>query len=50
MTASGDLALSVAGHDTRQLLGWLGITILVVAFAHWAAVRRGGWRFVRRRL
>jgi hypothetical protein len=50
MTASGDLALSVAGHDTRQLFGWLGITILVMALAHWAALRRGGWRFVRRRL
>ncbi|MFI1382789.1 hypothetical protein [Embleya sp. NPDC020886] len=50
MTGSEDLAMQVAGHDVTTLLGYAGILILVYALAHWAAMRRGGWRFVRRRL
>ncbi|MFI1577372.1 hypothetical protein [Embleya sp. NPDC020630] len=50
MTGSEDLAMRVAGHDVMTLLGWTGILVLVFALAHWAAMRRGGWRFVRRRL
>ncbi|MYS87619.1 hypothetical protein [Embleya scabrispora] len=50
MTGSEDLAMQVAGQDLTTLLGYTGIVILVFALAHWAAMRRGGWRFVRRRL
>ncbi|MFF7249132.1 hypothetical protein ACFZBU_35085 [Embleya sp. NPDC008237] len=50
MTGSEDLAMQVAGHNLTTLLGYAGIVVLVFALAHWAAMRRGGWRFVRRRL
>ncbi|WP_406288843.1 hypothetical protein [Embleya sp. NBC_00896] len=50
MTGSGDLAMRVAGYDMMSLLGYAGILILVLSLAHWAAMRRGGWRFVWRRL
>ncbi|MFJ8741144.1 hypothetical protein ACIRL2_17385 [Embleya sp. NPDC127516] len=50
MTGSEDLAMRVAGYDMTTLLGYTGIAVLVFALAHWAAMRRGGWRFVRRRL